>query len=159
MVKASAPKLSDQEFASLAEFRYQIRLFLGFSLEAAEVAGIHPQQHQLLLAVRGMQEKQKPTVAAIAERLQIRHNSAVELAERCLAEGLLQKTNDEEDRRKVVLHITAEGERILSQLSRAHLEELRWRGPELIKALQNTLEIIGISENEQAIGTRSKQGK
>ncbi len=136
---------SDLEYSRLAEFRYQIRRFLSFSQEAAEKAGIQPQQHQLLLAVRGLQGEQ-PTVAAIAERLQIRHNSAVELADRCIAEGLLLKSHDspDRDRRKVVLHITARGERILGQLSRAHLEELRLRGPELIAVLQATLEAAGV---------------
>lgn len=133
-------EISDFEYSRLAEFRYQIRKFLSFSQKAAEENSIQPQQHQLLLAVRGVQKHTVPTIAVVAELLQIRHHSAVELVDRCIAEGLLVKSQDLDDRRKMILRITPRGQKILTELSWMHLEELRARGPKLIEALQSTIE-------------------
>jgi len=132
-------EISDFEYSQLAEFRYQIRQFLAFSQKAAEGNGIQPQQHQLLLAVRGAQKYTAPTIAVVAELLQIRHHSAVELVDRCIAGGLLVKSQDHQDRRKMILGITSRGQKILTELSWMHLEELRARGPKLIEALQSTV--------------------
>jgi DNA-binding MarR family transcriptional regulator len=141
MSERERAKLSDREFSRLADFRYQIRRFLAFTQEAAEAEGFQPQQYQLLLALRGFPSGEVPTVAALAERMQLRHNSTVELVDRCIAEGLLAKSHDSDDRRKVVLRITRHGAKVLGQLSHIHLEELRVRGPELIAALEAVLEI------------------
>ncbi len=37
------------------DFRYEIRRFLNFSENVARAAGIEPQQHQALLAIKGRQ--------------------------------------------------------------------------------------------------------
>ena len=52
----------------LADFRYQLRLFLHFSECAAIGAGLQPQQHQLLLQVAGAPEAIAVTIAYAAER-------------------------------------------------------------------------------------------
>jgi len=160
MTKVPKPKLTDREFSRLADFRYQIRRFLAFSQAAAEAEGIQPQQHQALLAVRGFPADQKPTVADVAERLQIRHNTAVELVDRCISEGLLSKSHNspDHDRRKVVLKVTEHGAKVLAQLSAAHLDELRVRGPELVEALQAALEIAEKSSKPRKEDTRARYG-
>src|SRR5205823_4503579 len=61
-------------FRAMAEFRYQIRRFLRFSETAARQAGIEPQQHQLLMAVKGLPEGLKPTISVLAERMQLQRN-------------------------------------------------------------------------------------
>src|SRR5689334_5553614 len=108
---ARAAQISTREYRALAELRYVIRRFLNFSEAAARDAKVEPQQHQLLLALKGMPPGGRPTVGAIAERLQLRHNSAVELAQRSIERGLLERRGSQTDRREVLLRITPRGER------------------------------------------------
>ncbi len=125
------------DFQALAEFRYRIRRFLRFSDEAAERAGIEPQQHQLLLALKGLPPGVRPTISALAERLQLRHHSTVELVDRLVERGFLIRLRATDDRRRVLIRLTREGEQCLSGLASHHLQELRSAGPEFVAALQS----------------------
>jgi DNA-binding MarR family transcriptional regulator len=127
------------DYQALAEFRYQIRKFLTFSQQAARAAGIDPQQHQLLLAIRGLPQGTKPSIRAVAERLQIRHHSAVELIDRSVTHGLVERQRDGIDRRQVTIHLTPTGERLLSELSLHHRDELRTAGRELARVLRSII--------------------
>lgn len=120
----------------LAEFRYRLRTFLQFSEQAAHQISLHPQQHQLLLQVAGAPERTAASIAYVAGRLGLRHNSAVELVNRSVAEGLLVRTADSKDRRRVALDITRKGRRILRMLSQAHARELRELAPLLVRSLR-----------------------
>jgi DNA-binding MarR family transcriptional regulator len=124
------------DYESLAEVRYQLRRFLHFSERAARYAGLEPQQHQLMLALKGLPEGTRPRVGELAERLQIRHHSAVELIDRLSSAGLVRRHTGGEDRREVLIALSAKGERILRELSLHHRAELRKRGPALIRALK-----------------------
>lgn len=124
---------------ALAEFRHQLRRFLLVSENAANEAGLHPQQHQLLLTVAGVPAGISPSIAFAAEALGLKHNTVVELVDRCEKEGLLIRATDPEDRRRVCLRTTARGQRVLGRLSRVHLQELNLQGPLLIQALQNVV--------------------
>ena len=123
------------EYQTLAEFRYQLRRFLRFSEQAARAAGLEPQQHQLLLAVKGLPEGSKATISAVAERLQIAHHSTVELIDRLVERGYIQRCRDEADQRRVLVSLTPQGEEVLRKLSLAHRTELRSTGPALVQAL------------------------
>lgn len=123
------------DYQSLADFRYEIRRFLNFSEDAARRAGIEPQQHQALLAIKGLPDGRKATVGALAERLQIQHHSAVELSNRLESNGLVSRSRSETDRRRVLLRPTLRGERLLCDLSSAHRAELRVAGAKLVEAL------------------------
>lgn len=116
--------MRDADYRTLAEFRFALRVFLRFSEDAARSAGLTPNQHQLLLAVRGAPDG-PPTITEVADRLQLRHNSTVELVDRAEAAGLVQRRADPEDRRQQRLSCTRRGERILESLSVAHRDELR----------------------------------
>src|SRR5690348_15427403 len=131
----AAPELDLAVYRSLAEFRYQLRRFLHFSEHAARAAGLEPQQHQLLLALKGLPEGRRATVGELAERLQIAPHSADELIERAKRRGLVVRYRDAIDRRRVRIELTARGEAILYELSRHHRDELRTLAPELIAAL------------------------
>ena len=131
--------ISIEEYQALAEFRYQIRRFLHFSEQAARVAGIEPQQHQLLLALKGLPEGRQATIGELAGRLQLQHHSMVELVNRLAERGFVQRCRDEEDLRRVLVSITAKGEEILRELSFEHRAELRTSGPTLAKALNALL--------------------
>jgi DNA-binding MarR family transcriptional regulator len=132
--------LTTQEYRALAEFRWQIRRFLHFSEKAARAAGLNPQHHQLLLALKGIPDDVQPTISEIAERLHIRHHSAVELTDRLTAGGLIRRRKDQQDRRRVLLQITARGEAMLRKLSLIHRAQLESVGRDLIAALQDLLE-------------------
>lgn len=120
---------------ALAEFRHQLRSFLQFSEQAATDHGIRPRQHQLLLQVAGIQRGHIATISYLAEQLGLRQNSVVELADRSEAEGLVRRTEDPEDRRRVVLTVTARGMRLLDALAESHARELDELAPRLIRAL------------------------
>ena len=47
-----ASDLTDTDYAALAEFRFALRRFQVFSEAKAAEAGLTPQQHQTLLAIR-----------------------------------------------------------------------------------------------------------
>jgi DNA-binding MarR family transcriptional regulator len=136
-------------YVALAEFRYHIRKFIRFSERAARAAGVEPQQHQLLLAVKGMPDGVSPTIGEIASRLQVVHHSAVELVDRLEDQGLVQRRRNSEDRRQVFLPRTPKGERILRDLSVHHRRELAASGPELSNALRAL--ISGPRENKKKI--------
>ena len=121
----------------LAEFRFELRCFLHFSETAALEAGLQPQQHQLLLQVAGAPENTAVTIAHAAERLGLKHNSAVELVDRSESEGLLVRTKDAADKRRAILRLTRKGKLILGRLVGDHARELNELGPRLAKTLKN----------------------
>ena len=121
----------------LADFRYELRSFLCFSEQAALGAGLHPQQHQLLLQVAGAPDDATVTIAYAAVRLGLKHNSAVELVDRSEREGLLEREVDPQDKRRILLHITRKGEDILNHLTNEHARELNIMAPRLIAALKH----------------------
>lgn len=131
---------SAAEYRALAEFRYLLRQFLAFSKAAAEDSGLTAQQHQALLAIKGFGGKAGLTVGGIAERLLIRHHSAVELIDRLVALELARRTTDPADRRRVRVMLGAKAEARLGTLSAAHLAELRAAKPALIELLSQLKE-------------------
>jgi DNA-binding MarR family transcriptional regulator len=130
------PPLEDRpRLQNLAEFRYELRRFLQFSESCAAEAGLHPQQHQLLLQLAGAPDEEETTVSYAAERLGLRHHTVVELSKRCEEAGLIRRNQDLNDRRRIQLQVTAKGHRILRVLSEDHERELYELGPRLIGAL------------------------
>jgi DNA-binding MarR family transcriptional regulator len=120
----------------LADFRFALRQFLHFSEAAASQLDLQPQQHQLLLQVAGAPEGGSPTIAYAAGRLGLRHNSVVELVNRCEEAGLLMRSQDPFDLRRVVLRLTTKGHVLLEKLSAYHAQELNVLGPRLIESLK-----------------------
>ena len=127
------------DYQVLAELRYQIRRFLRFSEQVARSAGIEPQQYQLLLAIKGLPEDRKASVRELAERLQLQHNSTVELINRVVERKLAERQRDESDQRQIIVTLTASGEEILAQLALYHQTELQTVGPLLLRALETIL--------------------
>jgi DNA-binding MarR family transcriptional regulator len=115
--------MSEAEYEALAAFRYSLRQFLRFSEEAARRAGITPQQYLALIAVRGLPGR--VTVSELAERLQIRHHSAVGLIDRMVQQGLMVRQPDEADRRQVFVSLTPRGVDLLAPLAAAHRDQLQ----------------------------------
>ena len=108
----------------LAWFRYELRKFLGFSERAAKSQGLTPKQHQLLLGIAGFNGTRRATISELAEFLQERHNSVVELVGRAMRNGLVRKKQDPSDRRFVYVSLTLRGETMLSRLTKLHRDEV-----------------------------------
>ena len=126
--------LDQSDYQRLAEFRYQLRGFLMFSERAASKMGLRPQQHQALLAIKGT-PGEHVTIGILAERLGIRHNSTVELIDRLIMNGLVERRHNPRDHREVLIDLTNRAERILANLSLAHRNEIRKLAPLLIELL------------------------
>ena len=142
---AATKPISKQEYEALAAFRYAIRQFLRTREEAARQVGITPQQQQALLAIKGFPGRDQISIGEMAERLQIRHHSAVGLVDRLETQGLVSRTHGE-DRRFVYVSLTKKGEDVLHQLTAPHRDEIRQIGEnldELMKHLRTPLDANG----------------
>jgi DNA-binding MarR family transcriptional regulator len=128
------------DFKAMAELRYQIRRFLRFSENAARQAGIEPQQHQLLLAIRGLPDGASPTIGLLAERMQLQHHSTVELIDRLVDRNFVCRLRSTDDRRQVLVKLTHDGEEFLKKLSLHHLEQLQSAGPTFVRVLNSLIE-------------------
>ena len=124
-----ARPLADADYERLAEFRYLLRRFMIFSEDAAGQAGLTAQQHQALLAIKGFGRDRPLTTGELAERLGVRHHSAVGLIDRLLSKALVKRQSGAEDRRQVLLTLTPKAEMILAKLSAAHRDELERLAP------------------------------
>lgn len=133
--------LSELEYLALGEFRYQLRRFLRNMEEATRQSGANPQQYQLVLAIKGLPKDTEPTISHLAERMQLNHNSMVELADRCEEQNLIRRSRSSTDRRQVTLSVLPEGEALLRKLGVAARQELRETGPVLVEA------ILGLTGN------------
>jgi DNA-binding MarR family transcriptional regulator len=127
---------SDHLLVTLAEFRFELRRFLQFSENASIVAGLQPQQHQLLLQVAGATDDAPVTIAYAASRLGLKHNSTVELVDRSEREDLIERTIDKDDKRRAILRLTRKGRQLLHKLSGDHARELNEMAPRLVRTLR-----------------------
>lgn len=126
-------RITKSHYETLASLRHALRRFLAFSQGAARDAGLTPQQHQALLAIKGFPGRDYTSVSELAERLHLRHHSAVGLVDRLVRRGLLRRAPSREDRRRVEVRLSARGESLIERLSAVHLSELRQRGKELYR--------------------------
>lgn len=126
--------------SKLAEFRYLQRRFLSFSETVCGEAGISAQQYQLLQVIAALPEGKAASITYIADRMFLRHNSAVELVDRAVRAGLVRRESDEDDLRRSLVRMTSEGDELLERLVLQHLAELDATGDEAVKAMEDLLE-------------------
>jgi DNA-binding MarR family transcriptional regulator len=115
---------SRDEFRNLLAFRVSLRRFQHWSERQARAAGLTHTQHQLLVAIKGHPGGKPPTVGELADYLLLRHHSAVELVDRAEMAGLVRRRADDRDARLVRVQLTDKGDRLVSELTHAHLAEL-----------------------------------
>lgn len=127
---------SKEDYETLADFRHALRCFIRFSENAAKSAGLTLQQHQALLFIIGYPGREQVTISELAERLQVRHHSAVGLVDRLEEQGLVQRSQNQDDRRQVLIHLTDKGMSVLRGLAETHRQELGSLGPELCRMLE-----------------------
>jgi DNA-binding MarR family transcriptional regulator len=133
---AKTDALTKSDYEALAEFRYALRKFLGFSEDAAKTHGVTPQQYQALLAIEGFPGRNWVTIGELAEQMRIAHHSAVGLVDRMEKMKLVKRRCAREDRRRVQGTLTVKGLKLLENLYRVHRDELRSSGPQLTALLQ-----------------------
>jgi len=131
--------LSLPEYQALAEFRRNIRSFLHFSEQQVRAQGLEPQQHQLLLAIRGLPDGTSATIGELSARMLLKHHSVVELVDRLERHGYVRRSTSRQDHRQVLVRLTTAGASVLRRLSLAHHQELETAGPALTKALQRLM--------------------
>jgi DNA-binding MarR family transcriptional regulator len=152
-------EIKTEQYRALAELRHQIRVFLSEGDNAARAAGLEPQQYLLLLMIRGLPEGQAATIRTLAERLTLKHHSAVELVDRLEANGFVRRTRARDDRRNVIVSMLPRGERMLEDVARQRINELRSNGHELVRAINRLLDREGKASSGHRAVKRQKGEK
>ena len=135
--------ITTDEYRALAELRHRIRLFVREGDAKAHAAGLEPQQYLILLAIRGLPESAEATIRMLAERLALKHHSVVELVDRLEERGLVTRARSREDRRRVLVSLLPRGEKLLEEVARHRISELRSSGAAFVKAIEALLEKDG----------------
>ncbi len=127
MSERTRRRLAERDYRALANWRYALRRFLSASEAITRSRGVSPTQYQLLLFARGSSDG-VPSIADLAERLQIRHQSAVGLVDRCEKGGLVRRRRDPGNRRRVLVETTSRGARLLDRLAFEHFATIERLG-------------------------------
>jgi DNA-binding MarR family transcriptional regulator len=143
----TSARRSRVDYARLAELRYELRRFLGRREEAARSAGVEPQQYALLLQLKGLEGRCSVTIGALAERLQIKHHSAVELVDRLVERRLVDRRRNGHDGRAVEVALRPAGQAVLRRLAHYSTAELQSDGPELVSVLRRLMRQQGRSDS------------
>src|SRR5579864_1375030 len=149
--------ITPAEYRALAELRYCIRHFLREGDAKARAVGLEPQQYLMLLAIRGLPEGSESTIRTLAERLALKHHSAVELIDRLETRGYVRRARGRDDRRRVLVSLLPRGERILEQVARHRIGELRSTGHALVQAIDQLLEKPPSSNHKKSSSKRPKR--
>jgi DNA-binding MarR family transcriptional regulator len=132
--------ITTAEYRALSELRFRIRSFLREGDASARAAGLEPQQYLMLLAIRGLPERREATIRTLAERLALKHHSAVELVDRLESHGYVRRRRSHEDRRRVLVSLLPRGVKLLDAVARQRIGELRSSGADLVAAIDALLE-------------------
>ena len=136
---AARSRLPEPDYAALARFRHLVRRFLAFSEQAARKAGLSPEHHQILLALKGLPPDSLPTVGAVAWQLQLETGTVGRRIRRMAARKILRRLPHRLDPEDDLIEVAPRGEALLRNLSMAHRDELRRLAPQLLPALAELL--------------------
>ena len=120
--------VSKKEYLALSSFRSALARFLRFSERTARTVGITPTQYLLLLHVCGSVGRDWSSVGELAARLHASAHGTTALIGRCCAAGLVRKRRHGADARRVEVHLTPRGRRLLDRAAarnRGELQSLR----------------------------------
>jgi DNA-binding MarR family transcriptional regulator len=151
-------EITPAEYRALAELRYRIRNFIREGDAVARVAGLEPQQYLLLLAIRGLPPGMEATIRTLAERLVLKHHSVVELIDRLEDHGYVRRNRGRDDRRRVLISLLPRGEKLLEQVARQRIGELRASGAALVNAISALLENKHQSQRGKPTRTSGQRG-
>lgn len=127
--------LDPERFQGLAGLRYAMRRFLAASEAISRRAGVTQPQYQALLAIKAWPEDAM-TIKDLAEQLMLTHHGAVQLVDRLCRADLVERQASDEDRRKVLLRLTGQGEALMKALAEEHLNEALHQEPLLTRSLR-----------------------
>ncbi len=153
-----AKEITSAEYRALAELRYLLRKFVREGDSVARSTGLEPQQYLLLLAIRGLTDGEEATIRALADRLALKHHSAVELIDRLESHGYVRRSRSRDDRRRVLVALLPRGEKLLEQVARHRIGELRSSGKALVNAISALLESPRSSRRAKQAVDSSKRG-
>ena len=132
--------IPDTEYRALAELRYRIRHFIQEGDAAAQRASLEPQQYLMLLAIRGLPHGAVATIRTLAERMALKHHSAVELIDRLESHRLVRRIRSPGDKREVRVSLLPQGSKLLDRVARERLSELKASGMALADAIAALVE-------------------
>ncbi|HKX92129.1 MAG TPA: helix-turn-helix domain-containing protein [Sphingomicrobium sp.] len=118
--------------------RAELRAFAHFTEQVTSGAGLTPQQHQILLALRAS-DGGTLTIGELATTMLLKPHSISGMADRLAALGLVERVRAERDRRRVHLRLTKKADDVLASLGQAHKAELRRIRP-LLSSLLSELD-------------------
>ncbi|MEJ7784071.1 MAG: MarR family transcriptional regulator [Solirubrobacteraceae bacterium] len=129
------------DYATIASFRAALRTFEDAAAEAAHVAGLTPQRYLLLLMVKGAPAgDERATISDVAGRLRVRPHTITGAVSRAEEAGLVTRERCTQDRRRIWIRLTGEGERRLETA---------------VKALQTQREMLLAAIEEVAVNART----
>ncbi len=133
-------ELDGRVYAGLAAFRLALRRFLAFSETITASEGATSQQYQALLAL--MAHVGGPmTVGEFAEQMLLQPHGAVQMIDRLVAGGWVERKHSPKDGRSVLVSLTPEGANVLRRLAAAHVVELLAQEPLLAESLRRLRKI------------------
>jgi DNA-binding MarR family transcriptional regulator len=135
-----------EDFENNLRFRVTLRRFLRWSEGQAAAAGLTPAQHQLLVAIKGHPGPEPPAIRDVAEYLLLQSHSAVGLVDRAEAAGVVRRQQDDKDARVVRLYLTDKGDKLVENLTSAHLAKLY----NLAEALNELLRVTRLESKRPA---------
>jgi DNA-binding MarR family transcriptional regulator len=91
----------------------------------------------------------------LAERLALKHHSVVELVDRMEAHGYVRRTRGRDDRRRVLVSLLPRGERMLEDVARQRIDEVRSYGHELVRAIDQLLDRPQKPQRSNLLKTRA----
>lgn len=127
-------------YESLAAFRLALRRFLAFSEAATGAAGVTAQQYQALLVIK-TQPAGAVMIRDVADHMLLQHNGAVQMIDRLVAGGLVERSHSPTDGRSVLVSVTAKGAAVLEHLAAQHVKELLEQEPLLAESLRRLRQI------------------
>ncbi len=132
--------LDAESFEALAGWRSSLRRFLAASEAISRQAGVTPQQYQAMLAIK-TRPGETMAMKELAEQLLLTHHAAVQMMDRLSKAGLATREASTEDRRLVLLKLTAKGEQLLDRLAELHMEIIVRQEPALSASLKQLRKI------------------
>ncbi len=138
------------DYVAVARFRAALRAFDSAAGEAARAAGLTPQRYLLLLMVKGAPRgDERATINDLAELMKVEPHTVTGLVTRAEQAGLVERVQCTEDRRRMWIHLSPAGERLLERA----VTQLEERRDELLASLEQAADdahVLGADPQRRA---------
>jgi DNA-binding MarR family transcriptional regulator len=107
-----APPLDSAEVELAAAYRATLRRLLARAEAVTTDAGLTPQRYDLLLAISAARDRAcRPRITDLCVALQLHQTAVTELVKRAVVAGLVERSENPDDRRESLVSLTPEGAR------------------------------------------------